>query len=76
MSTAARRHAHATVGWHAARFPGWGMPANPAMRVAHRVYLKQMLLAEGIEGLLPEWAFFVRCVVDTMNHYFQPVRGR
>lgn len=40
-------------------------PSNPAVRVAHRVYLKQMLLSEGIEGLLPEWAFFVRCVVDT-----------
>jgi molecular chaperone HtpG len=40
-------------------------PANPAMRVAHRVYLKQMLLSEGVEGLLPPWAFFVRCVVDT-----------
>ncbi|GIE88575.1 HSP90 family protein [Actinoplanes regularis] len=40
-------------------------PANPAVRVAHRVYLKQMLLSEGIEGLLPSWAFFVRCVVDT-----------
>jgi molecular chaperone HtpG len=40
-------------------------PANPAVRVAHRVYLKQMLLSEGVEGLLPSWAFFVRCVVDT-----------
>jgi molecular chaperone HtpG len=40
-------------------------PSNPAVRVAHRVYLKQMLLSEGIEGLLPPWAFFVRCVVDT-----------
>ena len=41
------------------------VPANPAVRVAHRVYLKQMLLSEGIEALLPPWAFFVRCVVDT-----------
>ncbi|MER7753343.1 HSP90 family protein [Kitasatospora sp. NPDC097643] len=41
------------------------MPANPAVPAAHRVYLKQMLLAEGAERLLPEWAFFVRCVVDT-----------
>lgn len=40
-------------------------PANPAVRVAHRVYLKQMLLSESVEGLLPPWAFFVRCVVDT-----------
>ncbi|WP_020519688.1 HSP90 family protein [Catelliglobosispora koreensis] len=41
------------------------MQSSPASRAAHRVYLKQMLLSEGIEGLLPEWAFFVRCVVDT-----------
>jgi len=40
-------------------------PSNPAVRVAHHVYLKQMLLSEGVEGLLPPWAFFVRCVVDT-----------
>jgi molecular chaperone HtpG len=40
-------------------------PANPAARGAHRVYLKRMLLAEHTEGLLPEWAFFVRCVVDS-----------
>jgi molecular chaperone HtpG len=41
------------------------LPANPAARAGHRVYLKRMLLAEGAEGLLPEWAFFARCVVDT-----------
>ncbi|WP_285774667.1 HSP90 family protein [Microtetraspora sp. NBRC 13810] len=39
-------------------------PANPTLRAAHRVYLKSMLLADGTEGLLPEWAFFARCVVD------------
>jgi molecular chaperone HtpG len=38
--------------------------ANPTVRAAHRVYLKRMLLAEGVEQLLPEWGFFVRCVVD------------
>lgn len=40
-------------------------PASPAARAGHRVYLKRMLLAEGAEGLLPDWAFFARCVVDT-----------
>lgn len=39
-------------------------PANPAVRPQHRVYLKQMLLSQSGEGLLPEWAFFVRCVID------------
>lgn len=40
-------------------------PSSPAARAAHRVYLKRMLLAEGADGLLPEWAFFVRCVIDS-----------
>jgi molecular chaperone HtpG len=39
-------------------------PVAPTARRTHRVYLKRMLLAEGVDGLLPEWAFFVRCVVD------------
>lgn len=41
------------------------MSANPAERAGHRVYLRRMLLAEGVDKLVPEWAFFVRCVVDT-----------
>ena len=40
-------------------------PVNPANRGGHRVYLKRMLLSDSIEGLLPEWAFFARCVVDS-----------
>lgn len=31
---------------------------------SHRVYLKRMLLGARVDGLLPEWAFFVRCVLD------------
>lgn len=31
---------------------------------AHRVYIKRMLLGTRVDGLLPEWAFFVRCVID------------
>lgn len=38
---------------------------NPAERAKHRVYLKGMLLSEGVEGLVPDWAFFVRCLVTT-----------
>lgn len=40
-------------------------PANPTERSTHRVYLKRMLLAENTEGLLPDWAFFIRCLVNT-----------
>ena len=30
----------------------------------HRVYLKRMLLSERADGLLPDWAFFVTCVLN------------
>ncbi|OLT17398.1 HSP90 family protein [Actinomadura sp. CNU-125] len=38
--------------------------SNPSQRAAHRVYLKRMLLGDRVESVLPEWAFFVRCVLD------------
>ena len=37
----------------------------PSRRTGHRVHLKGMLLTDQADELLPEWAFFVRCVVDT-----------
>jgi molecular chaperone HtpG len=40
-------------------------PASPAEGARHRVYLKGMLLSDATSGLLPDWAFFVRCVVDS-----------
>ncbi|SFJ36237.1 HSP90 family protein [Thermoflavimicrobium dichotomicum] len=43
-------------------------------RSRHRVYLKGMLLSEKIEGLLPEWAVFLRCVVDAQS--LRPVASR
>jgi molecular chaperone HtpG len=30
----------------------------------HRLYLKKMLLSENHEGVLPDWAFFVQCVIN------------
>jgi molecular chaperone HtpG len=38
---------------------------SPTSPPAHRVYLKDMLLAERAENLLPRWAFFVTCVLNT-----------
>lgn len=38
---------------------------SPAQRAGHRVHLKGMLLTERADELLPDWAFFVRCVIDT-----------
>jgi molecular chaperone HtpG len=48
------------------RGAGFVLPgaANPADGSRHRVYLKGMLLSDAATGLLPEWAFFVRCVID------------
>jgi molecular chaperone HtpG len=39
-------------------------PTTPTARQSHRVYVKGMLVGGDLEGLLPDWAFFVRCVVD------------
>lgn len=38
---------------------------SPSTRPAHRVHLKKMLLTDTADNLVPEWAFFVRCVIDT-----------
>ena len=42
------------------------LPESPSLatRRSDRVYLKRMLLSEQADGLLPEWAFFVRCVIN------------
>ena len=37
---------------------------SPSARQQHRVYLKGMLLSDQGEKLLPDWAFFVRCIVN------------
>ncbi|TFV89630.1 HSP90 family protein [Blastococcus sp. CT_GayMR16] len=47
---------------------------SPAARQRHRVYLKRMLLSDTVDGLLPDWAFFVRVVVDTSA--LQPLASR
>jgi molecular chaperone HtpG len=42
------------------------LPYSPSLATkrTHRVYLKHMLLSESAEGLMPEWAFFVKCAVN------------
>ncbi|MET3982363.1 HSP90 family protein [Streptomyces sp. PvR034] len=40
-------------------------PTSPAHRAGHRVHLKGMLLTDHADNLLPDWAFFVRAVLDT-----------
>ena len=41
-----------------------GVPASPSSRQANRVYAKGMLVGDAVEGLLPDWAFFARALVD------------
>lgn len=41
--------------------------AGPHARHQHRVYLKRMFLTDRGDGLLPEWAFFVRCIVNATD---------
>ncbi|MCI8553781.1 MAG: HSP90 family protein [Clostridiales bacterium] len=38
-----------------------------SVKVGHRIYLKQMLLTERGDTLLPEWAFFLRCFLNTRS---------
>ncbi len=42
------------------------LPYSPSLasKRTNRVYLKGMLLSEDAEGLLPNWAFFVKCIVN------------
>ncbi|GGF42711.1 HSP90 family protein [Microbacterium sorbitolivorans] len=37
----------------------------PGARQANTVYLGRMLVSEHVDDMLPEWAFFVRAVLDT-----------
>ena len=39
-------------------------PVLPSAKGRHRIYLKNMLLTERGEGLLPDWAVFTRCIVN------------
>ncbi len=43
------------------------LPYSPNLAASreHRIYLKDMLVTERADNLLPEWAFFVRCIVNT-----------
>lgn len=37
---------------------------SPAVKRSDRVYLKRMLLSDSADNLLPDWAFFVKAVVN------------
>lgn len=41
------------------------VPSKPGSKSAHHVYIKNMLIDEEASGLFPEWAFFIRAVVNS-----------
>lgn len=47
---------------------------NLNTRRSHKVYLKQMLVSDKAENILPEWAFFVKCLIWTDE--LQPTASR
>jgi molecular chaperone HtpG len=47
---------------------------NLNVKRSHRVYLKRMLVSEKAENILPEWAFFVKCLIWTDE--LQPTASR
>jgi molecular chaperone HtpG len=40
------------------------LPHSSAARGTHRLYAKRMLVGDSVPDVLPEWAFFVRAVLD------------
>ncbi|MBQ1389895.1 MAG: HSP90 family protein [Clostridia bacterium] len=40
-------------------------PVSANVHNMHRIYLKNMLLTENGEKLLPEWSFFLKCIINT-----------
>lgn len=42
-------------------------PVLPSARVNHRIYLKNMLLTEKGDNLIPDWAVFTKCIVNAAD---------
>lgn len=38
---------------------------QPTAKNRHRIFLKNMLLTESAESILPDWAIFVRCIINS-----------
>jgi molecular chaperone HtpG len=48
--------------------------AHPSETARHRVYVKRMLVGDRVDKIMPDWAFFVRCVLDAGE--LRPTAGR
>ena len=40
-------------------------PVSANVHNMHRIYLKNMLLTENGDKLMPEWSFFIKCIINT-----------
>lgn len=40
---------------------------NPSVKMTHKVYLKNMLISDNVDNILPRWAFFVKCIINSNN---------
>lgn len=38
---------------------------KPSVKTSHKVFLKRMLISDQIADILPDWAFFVKCIINT-----------
>ena len=42
-------------------------PVQPSTKQTHRVYLKNMLLTEKSDNILPHWAVFTKCIINAKD---------
>jgi len=42
-------------------------PVLPSVKGSHRIYLKNMLLTEKGDNLIPDWAVFTRCIMNATD---------
>ncbi len=42
-------------------------PVLPSARSSHRIYLKNMLLTEKGDNLIPDWAVFTKCIINATD---------
>lgn len=48
--------------------------AHPGQSLKHHVYVQNMLVSKTVTNLVPEWAYFVRVIVD--SKYLKPTASR
>jgi len=47
---------------------------NPSAKQGHEIYLKNMLVSDSATNILPDWSFFVKCIINSKN--MKPMASR